>query len=210
MRALRGLYAITLEHAGTKSAAQVERAIAGGAQVIQYRDKSEDHQHRLEQARSLNAICRRAGVPLIVNDDVALAAAVEAAGVHLGHNDAAPAAARDLLGPRAIIGVSCYNRLDLALAARDQGADYVAFGSFFPSSTKPLAVRADIDLLRRARRELRLPLVAIGGITPENGAVLVGAGADMLAVVTGVFGAPDPQAAARAYARLFDSPDINS
>jgi thiamine-phosphate pyrophosphorylase len=208
MRALRGLYAITLEHAGTQSAAQVERAIAGGAQVIQYRDKSEDHQHRLEQARSLNAICRRAGVPLIVNDDVALAAAVEAAGVHLGHNDAAPAAARDLLGPRAIIGVSCYNRLDLALAARDQGADYVAFGSFFPSSTKPLAVRADIDLLRRARRELRLPLVAIGGITPENGAVLVGAGADMLAVVTGVFGAPDPQAAARAYARLFDSPDI--
>ena len=149
-------------------------------------------------------------MPLIVNDDVALAAAVEAAGVHLGHNDAAPAAARDLLGPRAIIGVSCYNRLDLALAARDQGADYVAFGSFFPSSTKPLAVRADIDLLRRARRELRLPLVAIGGITPENGAVLVGAGADMLAVVTGVFGAPDPQAAARAYARLFDSPDINS
>ena len=210
MRALRGLYAITLEHAGTKSAAQVERAIAGGAQVIQYRDKSEDHQHRLEQARALNAICRRAGVPLIVNDDVALAAAVEAAGVHLGHNDAAPAAARDLLGPRAIIGVSCYNRLDLALAARDQGADYVAFGSFFPSSTKPLAVRADIDLLRRARRELRLPLVAIGGITPENGAVLVGAGADMLAVVTGVFGAPDPQAAARAYARLFDSPDTNS
>ncbi len=210
MKALRGLYAITLEHAGTKSAAQVERAIAGGAQVIQYRDKSEDHRHRLEQARAVNAICRETGVPLIVNDDVALAAAVEAAGVHLGHNDAAPAAARDLLGPRAIIGVSCYNRLDLALAARDQGADYVAFGSFFPSSTKPLAVRADIDLLRRARRELRLPLVAIGGITPENGAVLVGAGADMLAVVTGVFGAPDPQAAARAYARLFDSPDINS
>ena len=210
MRALRGLYAITLEHAGTKSAAQVERAIAGGAQVIQYRDKSEDHRHRLEQARAVNAICRETGVPLIVNDDVALAAAVEAAGVHLGHNDAAPAAARDLLGPRAIIGVSCYNRLDLALAARDQGADYVAFGSFFPSSTKPLAVRADIDLLRRARRDLRLPLVAIGGITPENGAVLVGAGADMLAVVTGVFGAPDPQAAARAYARLFDSPDINS
>ncbi len=210
MKALRGLYAITLEHAGTKSAAQVERAIAGGAQVIQYRDKSEDHRHRLEQARAVNAICRETGVPLIVNDDVALAAAVEAAGVHLGHNDAAPAAARDLLGPRAIIGVSCYNRLDLALAARDQGADYVAFGSFFPSSTKPLAVRADIDLLRRARRDLRLPLVAIGGITPENGAVLVGAGADMLAVVTGVFGAPDPQAAARAYARLFDSPDINS
>lgn len=208
MKALRGLYAITLEHAGTKSAAQVERAIAGGAQVIQYRDKSEDHRHRLEQARAVNAICRETGVPLIVNDDVALAAAVEAAGVHLGHNDAAPAAARDLLGPRAIIGVSCYNRLDLALAARDQGADYVAFGSFFPSSTKPLAVRADIDLLRRARRDLRLPLVAIGGITPENGAVLVGAGADMLAVVTGVFGAPDPQAAARAYARLFDSPDI--
>lgn len=210
MRALRGLYAITLEHAGTKSAAQVERAIAGGAQVIQYRDKSEDHRHRLEQACAVNAICREKGVPLIVNDDVALAAAVEAAGVHLGHNDAAPAAARDLLGPRAIIGVSCYNRLDLALAARDQGADYVAFGSFFPSSTKPLAVRADIDLLRRARRELRLPLVAIGGITPENGAVLVGAGADMLAVVTGVFGAPDPQAAARAYARLFDSPNIYS
>jgi thiamine-phosphate pyrophosphorylase len=214
MNALRGLYAITPEvlGPGLSSARQVALAIAGGARVIQYRDKARDRpgdwERRLAQAQALSAICRAAGVPLIVNDDAALAAAVAADGVHLGRDDISPAEARRLLGPAPIIGVSCYDRLELAEAAQAAGADYVAFGSFFPSSTKPLAVRAELDLLRRARRRIRLPLVAIGGITPENGAALIAAGADLLAVVSGVFGGPDPRAAARAYARLFDTPDL--
>lgn len=203
MSGLRGLYAITPDQI---DATAVASAIAGGARMIQYRDKTPDPARHLDRALALVAACRAAGVPLIINDDPALAAAVGADGVHLGREDGAIAAARDLLGPGAVIGVSCYDRLDLAQAAQAQGADYVAFGSFFPSSTKPGAVRADPDLLRRARRCIRLPLVAIGGITPENGAALIAAGADLLAVVSGVFGGPDPAAAARAYARLFDPP----
>lgn len=213
MRMPRGLYAITPQQPapGLGLARQVELAIAGGARVVQYRakprDRAGDRERRLAEARSLLAVCRAAGVPLIVNDDAALAAAIAADGVHLGRADGPPGEARRLLGPAAIVGVSCYDRLDLAEAAEAAGADYVAFGSFFPSSTKPLAVRTDPDLLRRARRRLRLPLVAIGGITPENGAALIEAGADLLAVVSGVFGGPDPGGAARAYARLFDPPD---
>jgi thiamine-phosphate pyrophosphorylase len=191
-------------------ARQVALAIAGGARVIQYRDKSENDPvpaqgRRLAQAQALLAVCRAAGVPLIINDDTALAAATGSDGVHLGREDMAATEARRLLGPGAIIGVSCYDRLDLAEAAQAAGADYVAFGSFFPSSTKPLAVRADLGLLRRARQCIRLPLVAIGGITPENGAAAINAGADLLAVISGVFGEPDPLAAARNYARLFDT-----
>jgi thiamine-phosphate pyrophosphorylase len=211
MTPLRGLYAITPEHPAPAAtlARQVELAIAGGAQIIQYRDKSRsgagDPKRRVEAACALRAICSAAGIPLIVNDDMALAAAVAADGVHLGRDDAPPDEARRLLGPRAIIGVSCYDRLGLAEAAQAAGADYVAFGSFFPSGTKPHAVRADLDLLQRARRCVRLPLVAIGGVTPENGAALIAAGADLLAVVSGVFGGSDPSAAARAYACLFDT-----
>jgi thiamine-phosphate pyrophosphorylase len=214
MNALRGLYAVTpeLPGPGLSLARQVELAIAGGARLVQYRDKArdraEDRERRRVQAHALRGVCRAAGVPLIINDDVALAGAVSADGVHLGRDDTPPAEARRLLGPSSIIGVSCYDRLDLAEVAQSAGADYVAFGSFFPSKTKPLAVRAELDLLRRARRRIRLPLVAIGGITPENGAALIAAGADLLAVVSGVFGAPDPRAAAQAYTRLFDTPDL--
>jgi thiamine-phosphate pyrophosphorylase len=192
-------------------AQQVALAIAGGARVIQYRDKARgragDTERRLAEARALHAVCHAAGVPFIINDDLALAAAVAANGIHLGRDDAAPAEARRLLGADAIIGVSCYDRLELAEAAQAAGADYVAFGSFFPSSTKPLAVRAGLDLLRRARDRIRVPLVAIGGITPENGAALIAAGADLLAVISGIFGGPDPRTAARRYASLFDTPD---
>lgn len=215
MKTLRGLYAVT---AGGSTPAplarQVELAIAGGARLIQYRDKSKvrtgDQERRLAEARALRAACDSAGIPLIINDDVGLAAAVAADGVHLGRDDISAAEARRLLGPAAVIGVSCYDRLELAEAAQAAGASYVAFGSFFPSSTKPLAVRAHFDLLRRARQRIRLPLVAIGGITPENGAALIAAGADLLAVVSGVFGGPDPRAAAQAYARLFDTPDLRT
>ncbi|MAT65105.1 MAG: hypothetical protein CMN57_05635 [Gammaproteobacteria bacterium] len=134
-----------------------------------------------------------------------MAAAAGAHGVHLGRDDAAVTAARERLGPRAIIGVSCYNELDRARQAARLGADYVAFGRFFPSRTKPQAVQAEPALLTAARRELGLPLVAIGGITPENGGLLLAAGADMLAVIHGVFGAADIEAAARGYTALFSN-----
>jgi len=202
---LSGLYAITPEVPATGSplATQVEQAIAGGARLVQYRNKGEDSLQRLREAQALLAVCHSAGVPLIVNDDLELAARIGADGVHLGKDDANPREARRRLGPRAIIGVSCYDRLEDALRAQKVGADYAAFGRFFPSSTKPLAVQATPALLSRARERLTLPLVAIGGVTPENGRLLISAGADMLAVVDAVFGQPDIRAAAAAFNNLF-------
>lgn len=200
---LRGLYAITPEGPQHDLLDLVNKALRGGTRLIQYRDKGPDPSRRLTLAKTLCELCRAAGVPFIFNDDPDLAAACGAHGVHLGRDDPDPAAARALLGPRAIIGVSCYNRLDLAHAAQAKGADYVAFGRFYPSGTKPLAVQANLDLLRQARRELQLPLVAIGGITPDNAQSLIAAGADLLAVVNGVFAAPDVSAAARAFDNLF-------
>lgn len=202
----RGLYVITdaTLAADVGVVEQVRGALAGGARIIQYRDKGTDRARRVREARALQALCVSCDAPLIVNDDIELAAAVGAAGVHLGRDDPAIGTARRRLGGAAIIGVSCYDDFSRALAARSAGADYVAFGSFFPSPTKPRAVRAGIGLLERARAELHLPVVAIGGITPENGRELLAAGADMLAVIHGVFGQPDVAAAARRYARLFD------
>lgn len=202
---LRGLYAIT--DAGLQApellCERVAQAIDGGAAVIQYRDKCGDAQLRLTQARALAGLCRAHGARLIVNDDVALAADSGADGVHLGGDDSAPAAARRLLGDAAIIGVSCYNRLALAQQAVEQGADYLAFGRFFTSQTKPDAVQADSTLIVEAKRRWALPVAVIGGITPYNAAALVAAGADMLAVVRGVFSAADVRTAAAAYAALF-------
>lgn len=155
------------------------------------------------EAESLAALCRSFGAVFIVNDDVALACAVRADGVHLGRDDADPPNARAALGQRALVGLSCYDSLDRARRAQAANADYVAFGSFFPSRTKPHATRADVRLLRTARALLHIPIVAIGGITPENGRQLLEAGADALAVVDGLFGEPDPEFAARRYAALF-------
>ena len=182
----------------------VRAALAGGARVIQYRDKKADPKQREATARALHALCREHGVPLLINDDVALAADVGAAGVHLGRDDPDIGAARATLGPAALIGVSCYNELARARAAQAAGADYVAFGRFFPSRTKPQAVPATPELLHAARAALRIPIVAIGGITPENGGSLIAAGADALAVIEGVFAQPDIRAAAERYARLFE------
>ncbi|MEK7815994.1 MAG: thiamine phosphate synthase [Pseudomonadota bacterium] len=202
---LHGLYAIADTHYldAARLAPAVEAAIAGGARVVQYRDKRHDAASRVRQALDLAAICRRHGVLFLVNDDVVLAEAAGADGVHLGRGDMPLSEARRRLGAEKIIGVSCYNELERALAAERTGADYVAFGSFFPSRTKPQAVRATPDLLRAAKQRLHIPVVAIGGITPENGAVLIEAGADMLAVIEGVFAQPDVSAAAKRYARLF-------
>ncbi len=202
---LRGLYVITEDRALGPDAlgAAVAAAIRGGARMVQYRDKSTDHARRLAEAQRLRELCRAQRAVFVINDDIALAATVGADGVHLGRDDDDIAAARARLPTGSLVGLSCYNRFAHARAAAAQGADYIAFGSFFASPTKPRAAHADPALLSRARRELRLPTVAIGGISPENGATLVRAGADMLAVISAVFAAPDITAAARAFAPCF-------
>lgn len=203
---LHGLYAITDRKlaSGEGIAAQVECALQGGARLIQYRDKGEDRARRIDEARALLTLCRTYGIPLIINDDLELAQECGADGVHIGRGDADLALARRGLGPEAIIGVSCYDDLQRAARAQAGGANYLAFGRFFPSGTKPRAAQADLALLHQARAVLHLPLVAIGGITPENGAQLIRAGADMLAVIQGVFGQPDIRGACREFAKLFE------
>jgi thiamine-phosphate pyrophosphorylase len=206
-----GLYAIT-DSVCTPPAtlcAQVELAILGGARLIQYRDKQATAAQRLQRAAALLALCRAHRVPLIINDDIELAATTGADGVHLGEHDGAPALARARLGPQALIGVSCYDRLQRAEQAQAEGASYVAFGRFFPSHSKPAARHAPLELLTEARRRLALPIVAIGGITPHNGAQLVSAGANLLAVIHGVFCNTDPRRAATQYAELY-APDTVS
>ncbi len=201
-----GLYAITHDVALLSPESlsdQVIAAIDGGARMIQYRHKKLPATLRTQQARALLACCRKRSVPLIINDDIALAAAIGADGVHLGQDDPPLQTARAQLGERAIIGTSCYNSIDLALAAQESGADYVAFGRFFASATKPLAAGADLALLRQAKNEITLPVIAIGGITPDNGKPLVDAGADMLAAINGLFTKTDIRTAAQQYAQLF-------
>lgn len=202
----RGLYAITdtALHTGAALEHAVGRAIEGGARVIQYRDKSGDGDRRHTEAARLVRLCRRHGVPLIVNDDVELALRARADGVHVGRDDAALPAARARLGDGFIIGVSCYGDGERALLAQSLGADYVAFGAMFPSATKPHATPADIATIAELRERIRVPVVAIGGITPENGVSLLEAGVDMLAVVRGVFDCDDPATAAARYRQLFD------
>lgn len=196
-----GLYAIT-DGPRADLLAACDAALRGGAALLQYRDKSADRVRRHDEASALAALCARHGVPLIVNDDVELAVAVDAAGVHLGEDDVDIAVARAYLGERAIIGVSCYDSLERAQTLAREGADYLAFGAFFPSPTKPSARHATPGLLRAAK-PLGLPLVAIGGITPDNAPGLIAAGADFVAAISGVFGAADPATATRRYATLF-------
>ena len=192
---LRGLYAITPERLD-----RVAGAVGSGALcALQYRNKSADAAQQLREARVLAQLCRAHGVPLIVNDDIELALAVDAAGVHLGRADGDLAAARARL-PGRLLGASCYDRLDLARRAVAAGADYVAFGSVFASPTKPAAVRAPLALFAH---DLGVPKVAIGGITLGNAPQVVAAGADCLAVITDLFDAPDVAARARQYAKLF-------
>lgn len=198
----RGLYLVTPDEPDCERLLGRIRPLLPYAACLQYRNKRADEDQRRRQADGLRALCCEAGVALVVNDDAALAAAIGADGVHLGEHDGAIATARALLGNDAIIGASCYDNLQQAVDAAAQGADYVAFGAFFPSPTKPGARHASIDLLRGSHA-LALPRVAIGGITPDNAPVLIAAGADLVAVISGVFDAPDPIAAARAYAACF-------
>jgi thiamine-phosphate pyrophosphorylase len=202
----RGLYVITRDQpAGPEAlAAAVAGAIRGGAAAVQYRAKTAAEP--AAGAARLLEVCRAAGVPLIVNDDVDLAARLGADGVHLGRDDADPQWARERLGPAAIVGVSCYDSLQRALDAEAAGASYAAFGRFFASGTKPGAPPARLETLAAAKQRLRIPLVAIGGITAGNGGPLLQAGADLLAVIEAVFGAPDPEAAAARFRPLFEAP----
>ena len=198
----RGLYLITPDDADTVGLLRRVQPLLAHAACLQYRNKSATPALRHAQAAALLPLCRAAGVPLVINDDADLAAAIGAHGVHLGEHDGAIAPARALLGAGAIIGVSCYDEPARAERAVAEGASYVAFGAFFPSPTKPHACRASPSLLREAAR-LGVPRVAIGGVTPDNARPLVAAGADLLAVISGVFHAPDPLQAARAYQACF-------
>ena len=197
-----GLYAITdTRHTGIQLIQAVEQAILGGACLIQYRSKSSDTHQRQTEATQLLALCRAHQVPLLINDDVTLAAQIGAAGVHLGRNDMPLNEARQILGADAIIGVSCYNQWHLAERYAHK-ADYIAFGRFYSSKTKPQAVPASLTLLQQAQ-QLPCPVVAIGGINASNGAALITAGANLLAVIDGVFGAPDIRQAASTLSDLW-------
>ena len=201
---ISGLYAVTRETDDTGVLlAAVAAALRGGAAAVQYRDKSGDIARQHEQASELVALCGRNNIPLIVNDSLRLADLVGADGVHLGSGDGNVREARIVLGYDKIIGVSCYQSLDLALAAQQAGADYVAFGRFFPSVTKPDAVRAELGLLRQAARVIHRPIVAIGGVTLQNAESLIMAGADAIAVIGGLFDSGDIETTAYQFTDLF-------
>ncbi|OQX33255.1 MAG: thiamine-phosphate diphosphorylase [Oceanospirillales bacterium LUC14_002_19_P2] len=202
-----GLYGITdstLMPDDKTLLAKVETALKGGMAILQYRDKSTENEKRLHQARLLKELCHNYQVPLIINDDVALAAACGADGVHLGADDETVSDARALLGDSAIIGISCYGSLERALVMQSRGADYVAFGACFPSPTKPeAAVDVKPGLLAKACQTLSVPIVAIGGITLDNAPDIISQGVNMVAVISDLFSADNIEAQAHQYSQLF-------
>lgn len=202
----RGLYAITDEHllAG-RLLTSVEQTLQAGTRVIQYRNKRDTFATQVEEASALRTLCRRYGALLLINDNGQLCQAVDADGIHIGQGDMKLLEARRQLGPDAVIGVSCHNNPDLVREAEGGGADYIAAGRFFASQTKPDAPQANISELQVIRAQTRLPIVAIGGISAENGAPLLKAGADMLAVIHYLFGGNDVAARTRQLIDLFDA-----
>jgi thiamine-phosphate pyrophosphorylase len=202
----KGLYAITPDTPDTAGLLlSLEQALLGGVRLVQYRNKVADAALKREQASALLSLCRRFAVPLIINDDLDLALALDAEGVHLGREDAPGGmkAARSALGPDKLLGVSCYGEIERAREAAASGADYVAFGALFPSSTKPAAGRAPLELFSRARQKIGCALCGIGGITLENAPAAITAGADLLAVISDLFDAPDIISRAQAYSELW-------
>jgi thiamine-phosphate pyrophosphorylase len=184
---------------------QVELSILGGAHLIQYRDKSSDPVKRQNEASALNNLCQSYNVAFIINDDVELALSTGAAGVHLGQSDGELKDARDRLGNDAIIGITCHDSLPLAEKAEQQGADYVAFGAFFPSKTKPNAKPAPLELMQLAKQKLTLPVVAIGGISVDNASKIIAAGADMVAVIHALYAQNDIKATAQQFHQQFNN-----
>lgn len=201
---ISGLYAITPDTEDTTLLlAKVEVALQGGANVLQYRNKLASHKLKTQQARALLPLCRQYGVPLIINDSIKLCLTLDADGVHLGAEDGNLAEVRARIGADKILGASCYNRFNVALQAQQAGADYVAFGACFASSTKPNAVVASLDLFKQARAQLAVPSVAIGGITLENAGQVIHAGANAIAVINALFAADDVKSQATQFKQLF-------
>lgn len=200
---IKGLYLVTPDCDDTALLCeQVAQALQGGVAMLQYRHKTATDTLRLEQAHALQALCRAANIPFLINDHVALAVELDADGVHVGQHDSAISEARRLLGKQKIIGASCYNQFAFAAQAQAAGASYVAFGACYPSSTKPLAPRAEAALFAQAKQQLSVPVVGIGGITLQNAGPLIAAGADALAVISDIFQAQDITAHCRAYQSL--------
>lgn len=207
MHRFHGLYGVTdsqLQPDDRILIETVEQALMGGMKILQYRDKSLDAGKRLRQAGALKVLCHQYQAMLIINDDIELTLDVEADGVHLGQQDESLAYARERLGDYAIIGISCENSLEKAKAAVEQGANYIAFGKFFPSRTKPDAKNADLSVLSEARTMFDLPIVAIGGITIDNTPEVIAAGADMVAVVNNLFAAQNIRERSQSLVALFD------
>lgn len=212
MHRFQGLYGVTdgqLQPDDRILFETVERALMGGMKVLQYRDKSLDHGKRFRQAAALKILCHKYQAILLINDDVDLAIEVEADGVHLGQQDECLTEAREKLGDYAIIGISCEGSLELAFKAEQQGADYVAFGRFFPSRTKPDAKNADLSVLSAARQVLTLPVVAIGGITVDNAPQVISGGANMVAVVHSLFSAQNIRDRAQEFNALYSEGSVH-
>jgi len=204
--AIHGLYAITPNEGDSgRLRDMVEASIAGGASVVQYRNKRANSKLRHDQSRLLLELCRKHQVPLIINDDVNLCLEIDADGVHVGATDGDIQEVRSQLGNNRILGASCYNSLTLATRAQSEGADYIAFGACFPSTTKPEALRAELSLFSRGSDVLHIPKVAIGGITLDNARLAIDAGADALAVIGALFEANDVKHTARQFSRLYQA-----
>jgi thiamine-phosphate pyrophosphorylase len=201
---MRGLYLVTPDWDDTDKLLDVtRRALDAGAVLVQYRHKTAPGAQREQQARALLALCRRQGRPLVINDHVDLCMRLDADGVHVGGTDASVAEVRALLGPDRIVGASCYGSFELAQAAQDAGASYAAFGGFYPSVVKKYPVTTPHDIVARAKSELRVPVVVIGGMTAANARPLVQLGADMVAAISSVYLAEDVDVAVREFAELF-------
>lgn len=200
----KGLYAITPDISDTSLLLdKVEKALIGGIALLQYRDKISTASERTFRAKAIHTLCLRYRVPLIINDDPELALACEAEGVHLGQTDGSIQHARALLGNSAMIGITCHHNIALAITAEQQGADYVAFGRFFNSSTKPGTPLATIDTLINAKRNIRIPIVAIGGITVDNVRPIISAGASFTALVDGLFSSTNISSVCKGFHNLF-------
>ncbi|RJF95656.1 thiamine phosphate synthase [Noviherbaspirillum saxi] len=203
---MRGLYLVTPDwHDTAKLLDITEQALAGGASLVQYRNKTADTALRYEQASQLQALCRRYARPFIVNDFVKLCIELDTDGIHVGANDTPIAAIRSAIGSDKIVGATCYGDLDIACRARQAGASYVAFGGFYPSLVKKYPSTTSPGIVSRAKAQIGLPLVVIGGMTTGNAQPLLVAGADMVAAISSIYLAKNPLAAARDFVALFDT-----
>ncbi len=201
---IKGLYAITPDMADLNSLIQkTQSAIEGGAFMVQYRSKIHDRDVKMQQCAAILSICREYDIPCIVNDDVEMCRVLEADGVHLGENDDNIAEVRRILGEDSIIGSSCYDQLNRAKQAQKEGASYVAFGAVFPTPTKPNAPRATLELLREAKSEIQIPIVAIGGITMNNAHDVIETGIDAIAVITSLYESNSIKETAETFSQMF-------